>query len=216
MLKYIWLDFSKPILPQLPAPFRSAALLFHPFIEMPKWWVLKYKRDDFYPTNEEILQYGTPVTWSRICEICKFPTIDVLLFALMSNIFALSDQFERQDLATQLSKNLPETIFIPNSDVTSPFLWKHFIDLLKSTGSNSLYWTDPIHSQSMTFPIGYADPLHLSQLSTHVLLVSGDPTRFAFMSQYDSFVTVFLSSEESIEPLIEHYQFEAIICDEEI
>ena len=38
MLDYIWLDDKSPILSQLPNNFKSAAILLHPFIQMPFGW----------------------------------------------------------------------------------------------------------------------------------------------------------------------------------
>ncbi|MGD6896725.1 DUF2711 family protein [Bacillus infantis] len=38
ILNYLWLDHCSPILGQLPAPFKSCAILLHPFVRMPAGW----------------------------------------------------------------------------------------------------------------------------------------------------------------------------------
>ncbi|WP_255286066.1 DUF2711 family protein [Priestia megaterium] len=47
LLDYIWIDGDLPILSQLPNDFNSAAILFHPFIQMPFGWD-KSKRENPY------------------------------------------------------------------------------------------------------------------------------------------------------------------------
>ncbi|GMB75753.1 hypothetical protein BCER1_21540 [Bacillus cereus] len=42
MLDYIWLDDKSPILEQLPRNFKSAAILLHPFIQMPLEWEIRF------------------------------------------------------------------------------------------------------------------------------------------------------------------------------
>ena len=38
LLDYILLDDKSPILAQLPSTFKSAAILLHPFVQMPLGW----------------------------------------------------------------------------------------------------------------------------------------------------------------------------------
>ena len=45
LLDYIWLDDKSPILEQLPRNFKSAAILLHPFIQMPLGWEKSVRKD---------------------------------------------------------------------------------------------------------------------------------------------------------------------------
>jgi len=45
-MEYIWLDES-PILKQVSKGFKSAAILFHPFVQMPKNWTENKKNASF-------------------------------------------------------------------------------------------------------------------------------------------------------------------------
>jgi len=68
-LDYIWLDDKSPILRQLPNNFNAAAILLHPFVQMPSG--LKQSKQikpkgHYYPSEEEILNQGTPVLWKTV------------------------------------------------------------------------------------------------------------------------------------------------------
>ncbi|MEH7143205.1 MULTISPECIES: DUF2711 family protein [Priestia] len=55
MLDYIWIDGDLPILSQLPNDFNSAAILFHPFIQMPSGWEKSKRANPYqhiYPNDE--------------------------------------------------------------------------------------------------------------------------------------------------------------------
>ncbi len=45
LLDYIWLDDKSPILVQLPSNFKSAAILLHPFVQMPLGWENSVRKD---------------------------------------------------------------------------------------------------------------------------------------------------------------------------
>lgn len=45
LLDYIWLDDKSPILEQLPSTFKSAAILLHPFVQMPLGWEKSVRKD---------------------------------------------------------------------------------------------------------------------------------------------------------------------------
>jgi len=55
LLDYIWIDGDLPILSQLPNDFNSAAILFHPFIQMPSGWEKSKRANPYqhiYPNDE--------------------------------------------------------------------------------------------------------------------------------------------------------------------
>lgn len=65
LLDYIWLDDNSPILEQLPSNFKSAAILLHPFVQMPLGCgksVRKRPYEHIYPSAEEIIHDGKPIS----------------------------------------------------------------------------------------------------------------------------------------------------------
>jgi Protein of unknown function (DUF2711) len=70
LLDYLRLDTKSTILKQISNNFSSAAILLHPFIQMPLGWTLdKQNQQPFkhiYPTDEETMDQATPVLWQTI------------------------------------------------------------------------------------------------------------------------------------------------------
>lgn len=61
LLDYIWLDDNSTILEQLPSNFKSAAILLHPFVQMPSGWEKSVRNRHYqhiYPSAEEIIHDG--------------------------------------------------------------------------------------------------------------------------------------------------------------
>jgi hypothetical protein len=130
MIDYIWLDDESPLLNQLPSDFRSAAILLHPFVRMPKGWEQnkrKNKHDHIYPTDDEMLHYGNPVSWKEIVLECEFKSLEELAVALKTSIGALRREFAREDLAEKLNSNIEEDLFYPHEDYTPVFPTQKFI-----------------------------------------------------------------------------------------
>ncbi|MEK4316702.1 DUF2711 family protein [Bacillus sp. FSL P4-0334] len=73
MLETLHFEEGVPILRQLPKPFTSAAFLLHPFVRMPDGWEeQKRKRpyEHMYPSDEEIIAMGRPVSWQSVMTVC--------------------------------------------------------------------------------------------------------------------------------------------------
>ncbi len=67
-MDYLWLsqNLDTPILQQAGPSFHSAALLFHPFVQMPNNWAenkRQHPHEHVYPTTHEQLTLGTPIRW---------------------------------------------------------------------------------------------------------------------------------------------------------
>lgn len=74
MLDYIWLNDKSPILKQIRRRFKSAAILLHPFVQMPSGWEKTVRETSYqhiYPSDKEILTIGKPVSWQEMMSICS-------------------------------------------------------------------------------------------------------------------------------------------------
>ncbi|MCH7322577.1 DUF2711 domain-containing protein [Solibacillus sp. MA9] len=206
-MHYIWIEHIDPILSQIPDYYKSAALILHPFVEMPEHFIQ-------YPTTEQQMQYGKPVRWETICQLCHFKRKEDVLLALLSDSDALLEPYARPDLVEQLHKYLPKNIFFPTSDETSPLLWPAFLKLLIKSNSKKLYWSSPIIQQSSVLPLDFVEPELFVNLPEQELLVSNETMSIVWLSRFDSFVTTYLSNTALNVPLLKSLALETIICDE--
>ncbi|MGU3397424.1 DUF2711 family protein [Priestia aryabhattai] len=221
MLDYIRLDWDLPILPQLPNGFKSAAILFHPFIQMPYGWE-KTKRENpyqhIYPSDEEMINLGEPISWIEVMSNSGLKSYKELSLALQTSTGALGYKYEREDLANLLNSYL-ETIpdlYYPDSDCTSLFIIDSLLKVLCSKGANTLYFSEPIHDTNGSFKVIDISPLEIANLSPNESIITDENMDFAFMGIYDSFITLLLAKDTNIEDIIKSHNLEALICDKEV
>ncbi len=217
MLDYIWLNDRSPILKQTRRHFKSAAILLHPFVQMPSGWektVRKTSYEHIYPSDEEILTIGKPISWQEIMSSCSLISYNELAIALKASISALRKEFKREDLANKLNSNLNQDLFYPTEDSTSLFLLDRLMKIIGSKGANQLYFSAPIFENCGFLDIHDTAPLDICNLSCNELIVTDENMDYAFMSLYDSFITLLLAKEESIEHIVQSMNFEAILCDQ--
>lgn len=220
-MDYIRLDWDLPILPQLPNGFKSAAILFHPFIQMPYGWE-KTKRENpyqhIYPSDEEMINLGEPISWIEVMSKSGLKSYKELSLALQTSTGALGYKYEREDLANLLNSYL-ETIpdlYYPDSDRTSLFIIDSLLKVLCSKGANTLYFSEPIHDTNGSFKVIDISPLEIANLSPNESIITDENMDFAFMGIYDSFITLLLAKDTNIEDIIKSHNLEALICDKEV
>lgn len=220
-MDYIWLDWDLPILPQLPNGFKSAAILFHPFIQMPYGWE-KSKRENpyqhIYPSDEEVFNLGEPISWIEVMSKSNLKSYKELSLALQTSTGALRYKYKREDLANLLNSYL-ETIpdlYYQDSDCTSLFITDSLLKILCSKGANTLYFSEPIHDTNGSFKVNDISSLEIASLSPNESIITDENMDFAFMGIYDSFTTLLLAKDTNIEDTIKPLNLEALICDKEI
>ena len=137
MLDYIWLDDKSPILEQLPRNFKSAAILLHPFIQMPLEWeksVRKRPYEHIYPSAEEIIYNGKSVSWKEMMSCSGLHSYADLAMAMLTSISALSEEYKREDLAEKLHSNLKRSL-LSNRRLYVYILLHKLLKLLGSKGA---------------------------------------------------------------------------------
>lgn len=214
MINYIWLDDKTSIKNQLPSNFKSVAIILNPFIQMPiDWEHLQSKRQNekIYPSNEEIIRYGKPALWSDIEQESGLKNHKELALALKTSIGALKNEYSRSDLEEKI--NLREGIYYPNEDFISVLLIEDFLKILSSKGANNIYFSAPINNRDGMLQLSTTAPLEICDITDKELILTDENLEFAFMSFYDSFITLFLAKEENISNIIQTMNWEAFICD---
>lgn len=216
MLDYIHLDTDVPVLSQLPSPFMSAAFLLHPFVQMPPGWEQakrKHPSHHIYPSDGEILQLGTPVSWENMMKQSGLATFKEVAIAL-SNVW-LHKKYAKPHLAKKLNAIFQQNLYGPMEDTISIFLIEDVLNVLISKVSEWFYYVDPIEEKKEKMRINNVSPVEVTCLATCEILLVDENHEFAFMSEYDAYTTLLLSKEDNIHTLIQEYGWEAVICDNE-
>lgn len=217
MLDYIRLDTKYTILSQIPDNFSSAAILLHPFVEMPSGWTQSKKNQNpykhIYPTDEEILNNAKPVLWKSVMDECGLASFAELELALLTSIGALNEDYDRLDLADSLNLNFQQDLYFPDEDKTSVFLLEGLLEVMDSKEATLLHYSEPIFDTSGSLKFNDAKPIKICELSSAELIVTTNNMDYAFMSMYNSFNTLFLSKQKDIDEIVRKMNWEAIICD---
>lgn len=216
MLEYFWLDDKSPISNQLPTNFKSAALLLHPFIQMPLGWEKNKLQNEFehiYPTDQEILQCGKPVSWETMRQQSGLNNLEELVIALKTSIGALNDNYARKDLAKKLNVCIKSDLYYPYEDFPSVFLITDLLNVLSSKGAKQLSYSDPLLDKSGIVHVNQLNPLEVCELALNELIITDENMDFAFMNVYDSFITIIMGKDDTINDIVKSMNWEAIICD---
>nr|WP_203288175.1 DUF2711 family protein [Metabacillus sp. cB07] len=215
MLDYIWVDDKSPILKQLPKNFKSAALLLHPFVQMPSGWegnVRKTPYEHIYPSNEEIFNIGKPISWREIMNLSGLKSYKEIAVALLTSTGALKKEYERADLASKLNSSLNQDLYYPAEDSTSIFLLENLLTVLYSKGAHKLYFSEPTFGNSGSLNLYDTTLIEICNLSGNELIVTDENMDNAFMSLFDSFATLLITNEENIEHTVQLMNCEAVVC----
>ncbi|KAA9005018.1 DUF2711 family protein [Paenibacillus spiritus] len=214
-MNYIWFSYEKPILDQLPHPFTEAAILLNPFIQMPVGWTDSKARSEYdhvYPDLEESIQLGRPKPWKEVMQDTGIQSYEELVMALKTSISALKKEFSRPDLAALLNNNLHKDLYYPREDKISEFLISDILDVFSSSGADTIIYSDPILDQDGTLLINNVTAKEICELAPTEIILTDEGMQFAFLSVYDSFITVLLSKEKKLKEVIDKKKWEAVIC----
>jgi hypothetical protein len=214
-MNYIWFNYETPILEQLPHPFTAAAILLNPFIQMPIGWTDMKRKSEYehvYPELKESLQLGRPKPWKEVMHDTGIQSYEELAVALKTSISALRKEFARPDLADLFNNNLSKDLYYPREDRISEFFISDILDVLSSNGAVSFMYSDPIFDKSGELQIKNVTDLEICELAPAEIVITDEGMDYAFLSVYDSFITLFLSKEKKIEEIIHKKKWEAVIC----
>jgi hypothetical protein len=214
-MNYIWFNYETPILEQLPHPFTEAAIILNPFIQMPAGWTVEKKTSEYehvYPELNESLELGKPKSWKEVMHVTGIQSFEDLAIALKTSISAFKKEFARPDLADLLNHNLDKDLYYPREDNISEFLITDILDVLRSNGADSFSYSDPILDHDGKLPINSVTSQEICELAPSELILTDENMDYAFLSLYDSFVTLILSKDKKIEEIINKTKWEAVIC----
>ncbi|WP_376700502.1 DUF2711 family protein [Bacillus sp. A1] len=213
MLETLHFEEGVPILRQLPKPFTSAAFLLHPFVRMPDGWEeQKRKRpyEHMYPSDEEIIAMGSPVSWKTVMTICGLRSEKETALALMTAVTALREEYALPESARLFNRLHPD-LYLPSDDVTSPFLIPGLLDVFRSKDIERCTFYEPIEAEGL-FSLNQTAASDVCGLLRADMIIADEKRRAAFMSIYNSFTTLFLMEEQDMPSVIRAMSWEAVIC----
>ncbi|MCR8843332.1 DUF2711 domain-containing protein [Paenibacillus sp. SC116] len=218
-MNYIWLNDSSPILEQLQGKFNSAIIILNPFIQMPMGWKASKKINKFehiYPEDAEIIEHGSPINWSDIVSQSELNDNCELALALKTCIAALNSSYSRRNLADKLLMKLDydNDLFFPNEDKISHFIIKDIIELYLSFGISKVQYSDPIFDTDGDVDLTTIEPISFCELATKEVIITDDSNRIAFMSVYDSFITLLLLNDIDPKEIVDRFKWDNIQCTE--
>lgn len=208
MLEYIRLDNS-PILSQIPNHFKSAAILLHPFVQMPDGWEKRKRERPFqhiYPSEEEILKIGKPVSWNQISQQSDLTLQEV-------GIAIHDHRNKRPNLTNQLLACFDSNFYYPREDKLSVFLLNDILNVLGSKGADFVFYSEPLEGEKGRLKIEEIKSEEVSDFSSAEIMLIDENLEFAFFSEYDAYTTIFLTKDDNIDEIIRRMNWEAIICD---
>ncbi|MEW4022187.1 DUF2711 family protein [Bacillus siamensis] len=214
LLETLYFEEGVPILRQLPKPFTSAAFLLHPFVRMPDGWEAQKRKRPFehiYPSDEEIIETGRPVSWKTVMTICGLRSEKETALALMTAVTALRDEYARPESAALLNRLHHPDLYLPSDDVTSPFLIPGLLDVFRSKGIERCTFYEPIEAEGL-FSLKQTASSDVCGLLQADMMIADVKRRAAFMSVYDSFTTLFLMEDQDMLSVIRAMNWEAVIC----
>ncbi|APA03677.1 DUF2711 family protein [Bacillus velezensis] len=213
MLETLHFEEGVPILRQLPKPFTSAAFLLHPFVLMSDGWEeQKRKRpyEHIYPSDEEIIAMGRPVSWKTVMTVCGLRSENETALALMSAVTALREEYALPESARLFNRLHPD-LYLPSDDVTSPFLIPGLLDVFRSKGIKRCTYYEPVEEKGI-FSLNQTAASDVCGLLRADMIIADEKRRAAFMSIYDSFTTLFLMEDQDMPTVIRAMNWEAVIC----
>ncbi|MCM3447193.1 DUF2711 domain-containing protein [Bacillus velezensis] len=213
LLETLHFEEGVPILRQLPKPFTSAAFLLHPFVRMPDGWEeQKRKRpyEHMYPSDEEIIAMGRPVSWQSVMTVCGLRSEKETALALMTAATALRDEYAHPESARLFNRLHPD-LYLPSDDVTSPFLIPGLLGVFRSKGIKRCTYYEPVEEKGI-FSLNQTAASDVCGLLRADMIIADEKRRAAFMSLYDSFTTLFLMEDQDMPSVIRAMSWEAVIC----
>lgn len=207
-----------PILQQFPE-YKSAAILFHPFVKMPNGWEVPIENkhiNRMFPSDNEALLYGQELSWRVVMEMSGLSSPYEIEVALQTYIGALGKKNMNQDMANRLDNKMVDGLYMPNEDEPTIFLLEKMLNVLRLTGAKSITCKDLIETGD-TF---LAETVKATDISSFPFgsierHLYDDQKQFYFYSLVDSFFTIMFSKEKEIKPIVAAANMEGIICTKE-
>ncbi|MBI9015549.1 MAG: DUF2711 family protein [Clostridiales bacterium] len=203
------------ILNQMRDRYTSAAILFHPFVQVNRSTNAFEKDGELYPSTKEILTNTLRCRWQSINEYLRFNSFDELELGLKSSNGSLNKNYANFDFANRLERKLPKNIFLPNSDQISEYILQDIFDYFIKKDKERFFWKDPLTGNSGFRNTKGLDLDSIYNCFLSEMFIEDENKEFALLSVYDSFYTILYSSEDKIDEILNTINVDYKKCDNE-
>ncbi|MGM0845203.1 MAG: DUF2711 family protein [Bacillota bacterium] len=207
---------DKPIRSFLPSGYTSAAIVLHPFVRMPLDWMPEKsdKPHMVFPTKEDALSLGTPVSWESVRNEAEMNSIKELALGLNMWIGGIQPKYENPAIYKKLKSIIGSSLFPPKEDGLSEMLIDSFIDVIRTNGSKSLHF-EKITNGSGSFIIDEISAEDKIFLCSEPITLYDEKEDLMITCYYDEPYS-FIISKSSLEELFESKGWEGILCDKKL
>lgn len=169
-----------------------------------------------YPTNDEILQFGSPVKWSEMLSGVGFDSFAELNKALTTTIGGYRAEFARQDLADRLLQFAENShTFLPEEGTFDVFSKLSILRTLRRLGKGSIVVRDEFLENKFTLDIrGLSEDEFCKKISYKDYYIYDIEEEILFAIDWDDFFFLIAASTEMIERVLADGAFEGFICDD--
>jgi len=212
-------DHSRFTYPPTDAPlaeaygglYESVFIILHPFISVPEH--LAWKKTRQYPSDEQILTYGSKYPWAQVAAHTGLTACSKLNQALLTSTKSLAPELCDFPAATALQNFLQaESVWMLVQGRFEPLLQLDFLEAFKASGQQELVFvpefphTDPIQRLSVSQLLSCND-----QFPSRGTLLAPDES-FLFTVDWDSFFTLFYGPRAFVTEIASHQNLEGFFA----
>jgi hypothetical protein len=169
-----------------------------------------------YPTNDEILQYGSPVKWSEILPGVGFDSFAELNRALTTSIGGYRAEFARQELADSLLQYAADSrTFLPEEGTFDIFSKRAILNAFRGLGKASLVVHSEFLDKKTTIDITeITDEQFCTQIGSKDYYVHDVEEELLFAVDWDDFFFLIATSSPTMDSVLFDGSFEGFHCDD--
>ncbi len=206
------------LLATLPKGYTSAAKIFYPFVKMPKDWKPRKSAipHRYYPVKEDILKFGTILTWEEIRRKSGLKSIAEMSIAVTAAITGgeiCRDVYCRPELANAIDQVLGEHVYFPLEDELPILLMDDILKVLRSKGAETLQYVN-LYGEEGSFSIKNFRLDEMIKLCSEPILLTDEREEFVFTCYFDEVSALFFTKGNCADAL-KGTQLEGILFDEE-
>lgn len=169
-----------------------------------------------YPTNDEILKFGSPVKWSEILSGVGFDSFAELNQALTTAIGGYREEFARQDLADRLLQFAENShTFLPEEGAFDVFSKLSILRTFRRLGKGFIVVRDEFLEKKSTLDIReISDDEFCKQLGYKDYYICDIEEEVLFAIDWDDFFFLIAASTEMIDRILADGAFEGFLCED--
>jgi hypothetical protein len=199
------------ILRHYAGAFEAVYISLNPFIKPISIDKSEFKSGT-YPSRASILVNCEPVSWSKVLQLAKLPSIEAIDIGLRTQIGGLRNDLKNQDYASALEMLVETQNILPPTEGTfSELLHDKILDSIKSLGYEWLWIGDEFDTERK---LRWIDDIKNQEvgLTTDRFNVFTPDKQLLWTTHWDSHFSFICSSREKLSSLLSVSGLEGFFC----